>query len=90
MNYPLANTFLTGAIMMAFFIAGLFFLRFWKKTGDIFFRTFAVAFWIMAFERTLLAVLRQTEMAPFVYTLRLTAFTLIIWAVWQKNSSNDR
>ena len=35
---------LLGAISMASLIAGLFFLRFWKDTGDRFFLFFAVSF----------------------------------------------
>ncbi|HEX6435777.1 MAG TPA: DUF5985 family protein [Candidatus Binatia bacterium] len=39
---------LLGAISMASLIAGLFFLRFWKDTGDRFFLFFAVSFLIEA------------------------------------------
>ena len=37
---------LWGAISMASLVAGLFFLRFWKDTGDRFFLFFAVSFLI--------------------------------------------
>lgn len=40
--------FLLGAIMMAFLVVGLFFLRFWKETQDRLFSIFAIAFWILA------------------------------------------
>ena len=40
----LLNDFLLGMIVMACDAAGLFFLRFWKKTHDRLFAMFAVAF----------------------------------------------
>ena len=36
-----------GALVMACFVAGLFFLRFWRKTRDRLFMIFAIAFWLM-------------------------------------------
>jgi uncharacterized membrane protein HdeD (DUF308 family) len=45
---------LFGAIPMASLIAGLFFLRFWKDTGDRFFLFFAVSFLIEGVNRAAL------------------------------------
>ena len=36
--------FLTGAVTFGFFVASLFFLRFWRRTGDTLFMAFALAF----------------------------------------------
>lgn len=72
--------------MIAFLIGGTFFLRFWKQTRDGFFLIFAVAFWLMAVERIPLAfVYPNQETKPFVYLIRLAAFSLIIAAILYKN-----
>lgn len=36
--------FLSGAITLGFLVAGLFFLRFWRRTHDRLFLAFAIAF----------------------------------------------
>ena len=38
------NHVVSGAIMMGYLVAGLFFLRFWQETRDRLFLIFAVAF----------------------------------------------
>jgi hypothetical protein len=82
--------FLSGAIMMALWTIGFFFFRFWKRTRDRFFFTFATAFWVMAVERIVLALVDPAhEMRPFIYMIRLVAFMLIIVAIVDKNRSHD-
>lgn len=76
---------LLGAIAMASFVAGLFFLRFWKSTQDRFFLFFAVAFWIEAVNRVILALVEWPENVPTVYLIRLIAFGLILFAIADKN-----
>ena len=78
--------FIAGLSTMAFAASGLFFLRFWKRTADRLFMLFALAFWLLAIERIVLAFTDSTnEMRPFVYVLRLCAFLLIGLAVLDKN-----
>lgn len=78
--------FLTGIATCASFGVALFFLRFWTGTRDRFFLLFAAAFLILSVNWLLLAVLQPaTEVRPFFYLLRLTAFGLIIAAVIDKN-----
>ena len=48
---------LAGALAMGFGIAGLFFLRFWRKTRDRLFALFALSFFVMALNRVMLALL---------------------------------
>ncbi len=80
------NQFLSGAIMMACWVAGLFFFRFWKKTADRLFAIFAVAFWMLAVERLTLVMIREVdEVRGYVYVIRLFAFLLILWAIVDKN-----
>ena len=78
--------FVSGLITMSFVIAGLFFLRFWRRTGDQLFAAFALAFWILAANQALLVFVRiPIEERSWIYLLRLGAFTLILLAVIAKN-----
>lgn len=83
--------FFAGAVTMSFVIAGVFFLRFWKKTADQLFLYFAIAFWLLAANQLTAAWLGVTdERTPYVYLLRVLAFGLIIWAIIGKNVSAAR
>jgi peptidoglycan/LPS O-acetylase OafA/YrhL len=82
------SQFISGAITMAYLIAGLFFLRFWKATRDRLFAFFALAFWVLAGQRFALALSTQTvEDSIFLYVVRLIAFILILTAIVEKNRS---
>jgi hypothetical protein len=79
--------FLSGAIVMGFLVAGLFFLRFWKRTHDRLFLAFTLAFWLLGLTQGLLAIsVAPVEERSWLYLLRLTAFVLILWAIWDKNA----
>jgi hypothetical protein len=78
--------FVSGTITMGFVIAGLFFLRFWRRTGDGLFVAFACAFWLLAVNQGLVALAGiPREDRSWIYLLRLAAFTLIIVAIVRKN-----
>lgn len=79
--------FLLGALAMGWWIAGLFFLRFWWDTKDRLFITFGMAFWILAVTRFALAWIGEIEeeFVAFVYWMRFAAFALILAAILQKN-----
>jgi hypothetical protein len=82
----LLNQFLNGAAMMSLLVIACFLLRFWKRTRDRLFLFFSAAFMILMIERIVRAVmLVETEWAPFVYTIRLAGFVMIIAAVVDKN-----
>jgi hypothetical protein len=78
---------LMGVLAMGFFVAGLIFLRFWKSTQERFFLFFAVAFWIEATNRVLMALVDLPDSFPLVYLIRLCAFILILFAILDKNRS---
>ena len=79
-------TFLSGAVTMGFAIAGLFFLRFWKRTRDALFLTFAIAFSLLGLVQALLALTDfPVEERSLFYLIRLAAFLLILSAIWFKN-----
>jgi uncharacterized membrane protein YbhN (UPF0104 family) len=78
--------FVSGLITMGFLISGLFFLRYWKRTGDMLFAAFALAFWMLAANQAFLVFVRiPLEERSWIYLLRLAAFLLILAAVALKN-----
>ena len=78
--------FLSGALTMGFLVAGLFFLRFWKRTRDNLFVAFALAFWLLGLTQALLALSNiPVEERSWLYLLRLAAFALILVSIWRKN-----
>ena len=83
--------FLSGAVTFGFAVCGLFFLRFWRRTGDGLFAAFALAFWLMGLVQALLALTDiPVEERSFLYLIRLLAFVLILVAIWLKNREARR
>jgi hypothetical protein len=83
--------FLSGAVVMGFWLAGLFFLRFWKRTHDELFLAFTLAFWLLGLVQALLAFSDvPVEERSWLYLIRLTAFMLILGAIWRKNRRAHR
>ena len=79
-------SFLSGAVVMGFWLAGLFFLRFWKKTRDELFLAFTLAFWLLGLVQALLAFSSvPVEDRSWLYFLCFAAFLLILAAIWRKN-----
>lgn len=75
-----------GAIAMASLAAAVFFLRFWRDTGDRLFVIFAAAFILLAATRIGLALSQvQQEGHTHWYWVRLVAFLLILIAIIDKN-----
>jgi hypothetical protein len=82
---------LSGAVVMGFGLAGLFFLRFWKKTRDELFLAFTLAFWLLGMGQALLTLSNvPVEERSWIYLIRLAAFLLILAAIWRKNRSARR
>lgn len=78
-----------GAIAMGFFVAGLFFLRYWLSTRDRFFLFFTGSFWIEAINRAIVVVdPRWSEGGALYFLVRLLSFALIVVAIWHKNRSH--
>jgi hypothetical protein len=71
---------------MASWIAGLFFLRFWKLSRDRLFVFFASAFWLLGLNWLGLALTNPTQESRHeIYLVRLLAFVLIIIGIVDKN-----
>ncbi len=81
---------MVGAIAAGTLTAGLFFLRFWRSTGDRFFLFFALSFFIEGVNRvTLYTAYGLDEGAPIYYLVRLIAYGLILFAIIDKNRARD-
>ncbi len=80
--------FLSGAITLGFLVAGLFFLRFWRRTHDGLFAAFAIAFVLLGAGQAVQALANiPQEERSYIFLFRLAAFTIIIAAVIRKNRS---
>jgi hypothetical protein len=80
------SDFLQGGTMLAAFAIALFFLRYWRDTGDRLFGVFALAFTLFGLSRIALQELStDSETRVWVYALRAGAFLAIFGAVVDKN-----
>lgn len=78
--------FIGGALTAAYFVLGVFFLKFWRRTRDTFFLIFAFAFWLLAANGFEVSASNGYELdVVWSYVLRLLAFVLIIAAIVRKN-----
>jgi hypothetical protein len=85
------NQLVTGAILMGYAVAGLFFARFWRQTRDRLFLIFAISFWLLGAQRLALALSsRPVETDTGLYLVRLFAFLLILLAILDKNRGGSK
>ena len=77
--------FVSGALVMGYAIAAMFFFRYWRQTRDRLFVFFGAAFFSLAVQRLILAMLADPDAAIAVYGIRLAAFLLILIAIVDKN-----
>jgi hypothetical protein len=83
------NHFMQGAVVMACFVIGLFFLRFWKKSRDRLFLFFSAAFVLMGMDWLALAFGNSEEPQTLLFVVRLIAFLLILVGIVDKNRSSE-
>lgn len=80
-----------GAISMGSLVIALFFLRFWRDSGDRFFLYFSASFLIEGMHRLYSALTdANAEDSPLHYLIRLLAYGLILWAILEKNLPRGR
>jgi hypothetical protein len=81
-----ATIFVSGMLAAGYATAGLYFLKFWRQTGDRLFGYFAAAFALLFLQRMALTLASDlvTDTAWY-YAVRLLAFGLIIVAIVDKN-----
>ena len=78
--------FSLGFLATASLVASMFFLRFWRRTGDFLFLAFAIAFGAEAVTRTIMALrnIPDTDYS-WVYVERLFEYLFILFAILRKN-----
>lgn len=80
--------YLSGANTAGFLLAALFFLRFWRRSGDSLFLWFAGAFLLLGLEQlTLIVAGLPPEQRGWIYLFRLAAFAGIVGGIVRKNRS---
>jgi hypothetical protein len=78
--------FLSGAITAGFLVAGLYFLRSWRRTREGLFLAFAAAFWLLGLAQALISFADiPLEERSWLFLVRLAAFALILVSIWRKN-----
>ena len=83
---PILAAFTAGALTLGWLAIGVFFLKFWRRTGDGLFLAFAIAFALLATNQAVPVLFGvASEDQGYIYLLRLAAFLLIILAVFRKN-----
>jgi hypothetical protein len=78
--------FLSGAVALAFLLAGVYFLRFWRRTRDRLFLHFAVAFWLFMLNQILATIFGSGSERDYTYILRVLGFIWILVAIVDKNT----
>ena len=78
--------FLSGAVTLAHLLAAIYFLRFWRKTSDRLFLSFAAAFLLFALNNLAVSILgAEDERHSYAYILRVLGYVLILFAIMDKN-----
>jgi hypothetical protein len=78
--------FLHGAVAMGCVAVAVFFLRFWHQSRDPLFIKFSAAFALLAVSYTLLGTIAfATDWRVYVFVVRLLAFCLILYGIFEKN-----
>ena len=83
---PATYGFFGGVLTLGFLVVSVFFLKFWRRTGERLFLAFAAAFCLLAANQAvpvLFGIPREEQ--SYVYLLRLAGFGMIIAAILGKN-----
>jgi hypothetical protein len=80
------NAMLLGAIALACFAIGLFFLRFWRRGRDPFFLLFSLSFFVEGFNRLAQGLSDSPNEGSLArYGVRMISFLFILAAIAGKN-----
>jgi len=86
MTFSLPTDFISGAITMGYFIGAVFFLKFWRRTREALFATFAIAFCLLAANQAASSLIDgAVHKEVWIYLIRLAAFSLLILGIIIKN-----
>lgn len=77
---------LSGALTAGFLVVALYFAKFWRGSRDRLFVFFAAAFALLGVNAFALGLSTPSgDLRTFVYGVRLAAFVLILYAIYDKN-----
>jgi hypothetical protein len=77
---------LNGALSAGFLVAAVHFIRFWCQSRDRLFVYFAAAFVLLGLNAFALGLSTpQGDLRVVIYGLRLGAFVVILYAIYDKN-----
>lgn len=83
---PEIASLLQGALILACFVIGLKFLKFWRLSHDRFFVWFGLAFWVFGMGWGFRALVpTASEHAYLMFVPRLLGFLMILLAIFDKN-----
>jgi hypothetical protein len=78
--------FIQGAVAMGCAVIAVFFFRFWHESRDRLFLRFSAAFSVLCVSYALLGMVAfATEFRVYVFVVRLLAFCLILYGIFEKN-----
>lgn len=78
--------FLLGVIATAFLTAAMFFFVYWRRSRDVLFLSFAIAFAMEAFsDASLLGAAHPNDASRWYYFVRLVSFLIILIGILKKN-----
>lgn len=87
----LTEGFLLGIISTCSVLAGLFFLKFWRRTRDGLFLAFGIAFLVEGINRAVILDLPEPSVgSPITYVVRLLASLIILAGILHKNYLSAR
>jgi hypothetical protein len=82
------HQFLLGTLTFACLAIALFFLRFWRDSGDRLLLVFATAFFVLGVDFALRGIWEPSgETRHYFFLVRLAAFVLLIIGIVDKNRS---
>jgi drug/metabolite transporter superfamily protein YnfA len=83
--------FLSGAVTALYTLIALCFLKFWRRKRDRLFLLFGLAFVLLALNQIGTTLLSATyERYGYIYVLRVLGFSLILYAIVDKNTFGSR
>jgi hypothetical protein len=83
--------FLSGMITAGFLVAAMFFLRFWRRTGDSLFAIFGISFVLFAIGQSISVSFDfLQDDKTLVYLVRLFGFGLLLVAIAKKNLAKPK
>jgi uncharacterized membrane protein HdeD (DUF308 family) len=87
----LTEGFLLGVISTCSVLAGIFFLKFWRRTRDSLFLAFGIAFLVEGVNRAIiLDPSHPSQGHPVTYLVRLLASLIILAGILHKNYRTSR